>query len=259
MKQGFSLVELSIVLVILGLLTGGILSGQSLIRAAELRSVSTDIQRLQTTLYTFRDKYMALPGDMRTAGKFWGYANTAGAGGTCAAPATNTGTGTQTCDGNGDGQIGTNAAAAIVYESFRAWQHLANAGLVEGNYTGVAGGGGISDAIPGENVPRMKPSNTGVALRYVAAQSGAGSWFNGPYGNIFTIGRTNAGDAPSGAFVRAEEAWNIDTKVDDGRPAYGKVLMYRTALCVTTTVEATAEYKVSDPAINCPIMALSGL
>lgn len=45
MRHGFSLVELSIVLVILGLLVGGVLTGQSLIRAAELRSVSTEFQK----------------------------------------------------------------------------------------------------------------------------------------------------------------------------------------------------------------------
>lgn len=72
--RGFSLVELSIVLVILGLLTGGILSGQSLIRAAELRSVVTDIQQIQTSIYSFRDRYMALPGDMKDATDFWGIA-----------------------------------------------------------------------------------------------------------------------------------------------------------------------------------------
>jgi prepilin-type N-terminal cleavage/methylation domain-containing protein len=48
MKQGFSLIELSIVLVILGLLTGGILTGQNLIRAAELRSITTQHQGYQT-------------------------------------------------------------------------------------------------------------------------------------------------------------------------------------------------------------------
>lgn len=58
-KRGFSLVELSIVLVILGLLTGGILAGQSLIRAAELRAVSTEYSRYATAVQSFRDKYFA--------------------------------------------------------------------------------------------------------------------------------------------------------------------------------------------------------
>ena len=74
-RSGFSLVELSIVLVILGLLTGGILAGQSLIRAAELRSVATESQRYMAALNSFRDKYFALPGDMANATAFWGAQN----------------------------------------------------------------------------------------------------------------------------------------------------------------------------------------
>ena len=70
--QGFSLVELSIVLVILGLLTGGILAGQSLIRASELRAATAEYQRYATSIQSFRDKYMALPGDMTNATRFWG-------------------------------------------------------------------------------------------------------------------------------------------------------------------------------------------
>ncbi len=52
-NHAFTLVELSIVLVILGLLVGGVLSGQSLIHAAELRSISTDIARFQAMKSTF--------------------------------------------------------------------------------------------------------------------------------------------------------------------------------------------------------------
>ena len=68
--SAFSLVELSIVLVILGLLVGGVLSGQSLIRAAELRSVTTEYSRYTTAISSFRDKYFALPGDMSNATSF---------------------------------------------------------------------------------------------------------------------------------------------------------------------------------------------
>jgi hypothetical protein len=70
--EGFSLVALSVVWVNLGLLTGGILTAQSLIRAAELRSITTDYNRFITASQTFRDKYFALPGDMRNATRFWG-------------------------------------------------------------------------------------------------------------------------------------------------------------------------------------------
>ena len=92
MRLAFSLVELSIVLVILGLLTGGILTGQSLIRAAEMRSIVTELQRYQTAARSFQDKYFALPGDMRNATDFWG----APGNNLANCPAT-AGTGTQTC------------------------------------------------------------------------------------------------------------------------------------------------------------------
>ena len=116
-KQGFSLVELSIVLVILGLLTGGILTGQSLIRAAELRSVTTEFQKYQTAAMTFRDRYFALPGDMRNATDFWGAMTNCGA----ASPA---GTGTQTCNGNGNGSIDTATASGRTGENFGFWRQL---------------------------------------------------------------------------------------------------------------------------------------
>lgn len=66
-NRAFSLVELSIVLVILGLLTGGILTGQSLIESATMRRQLADIATLQSATLSFRDKYMAIPGDMPIA------------------------------------------------------------------------------------------------------------------------------------------------------------------------------------------------
>ena len=70
--SGFTLVELSIVLVILGLLVGGVLTGQSLIHAAELRAVTTEHDKFVTAINTFRDKYMALPRRMSNAVRYWG-------------------------------------------------------------------------------------------------------------------------------------------------------------------------------------------
>src|SRR3569833_2534544 len=122
-QRGFTLVELSIVLVILGLLVGGVLTGQSLIRAAELRSVTTQEQRYVTAVQTFRDKYFALPGDMTNATAYWGTATACP--GDYPSPAATS----ATCNGDGDVQI-------FSRETFRFCQQLANAGL------GGGGGGG---------------------------------------------------------------------------------------------------------------------
>src|SRR4051794_31617755 len=132
MQRGFSLLELSIVLVIIGLITGGIMAGRQMVRAAELRSVMSDLSKYQTTVNTFREKYQGLPGDMKNAESYWGTAS-----GGCPDGA---GTGTQTCNGNGNNQVEGITSVADPYETFRFWQHLANAGLVEGQYTGVTGG-----------------------------------------------------------------------------------------------------------------------
>jgi prepilin-type N-terminal cleavage/methylation domain-containing protein len=95
--QGFTLVELAIVLVIIGLLIGGVLVGSALIRTAELQSAVQDKDRLVTAVNIFRDKYGALPGDMGNATDYWGTAS-----GGCP---NGVGTGTQTCNGNSDGLI----------------------------------------------------------------------------------------------------------------------------------------------------------
>jgi prepilin-type N-terminal cleavage/methylation domain-containing protein len=111
-KCGFSLVELSIVLVLLGLLTGGVLTGKNLIRAAEIRGVQQEIAHYETAINIFNEKYFAYPGDMNNATSFWGAAHATPA--TCITTAS---TGTQTCNGNGDGYMGL-YTGTTQYEGF---------------------------------------------------------------------------------------------------------------------------------------------
>lgn len=68
---GFSLLELSIVLVMIGLLAGGVTYGRDLIRESEMRSLMSDIKKYHTAIISFRDKYRALPGDFNKAGLIW--------------------------------------------------------------------------------------------------------------------------------------------------------------------------------------------
>ncbi|PZP84317.1 MAG: hypothetical protein DI582_09180 [Azospirillum brasilense] len=251
MQRGFSLVELSIVLVILGLLTGGILGGQSLIRAAEMRAVSTEYNRYVAAAQTFRDKYFALPGDMTNAQSFWGVAHATPA--TCR---TTVGTGTQTCNGDGDGSITPNTAPGS-NESFRFWQHLANAGLIEGTYSGVRDGTTVF-ATTATNAPRSKTSNGLWYIMNFGIDEGSppASQFAIPYDNTFMLGGLSADAASRTPIFKPEELWNIDTKMDDGRPAQGKVIARTTSTVSRCTTAASntdlqGDYKLSDNSVQC--------
>jgi prepilin-type N-terminal cleavage/methylation domain-containing protein len=249
-QSGFSLVELSIVLVILGLLTGGILTGQSLIRAAELRAITTEFANIQTAIRTFQGKYFALPGDMNNAEAFWGTMAT----GTC--PNATAGTGTQTCNGNG--QITAGATASQSGEPFTFWQQLANAGLIEGSYTGIAGPNTSKPgrgSVIGENVPASKMSGVGY---YVEYQTG------GSYGianvNYVYVGTSPEGQPTWSPFLKPEEAWGIDKKVDDGRPGFGRMITSSSEVnCVTSATAAMAEYRLKNTTESCNLYIIPGI
>lgn len=66
-RSGFTLVELSIVLIVIGILTGGILKGQDVIRNAKLKRIASDFANVVTAMYTYEDRYDQLPGDDATS------------------------------------------------------------------------------------------------------------------------------------------------------------------------------------------------
>lgn len=258
MRKGFSLVELSIVLVILGLLTGGILAGQSLIRASELRGAATGYNRYVTAAQTFRDKYFAIPGDFKDATRFWGRqtgnadcATNSGAAGPNANGA---------CDGNGDGSNGIAGAASQSSEQMQFWRHLALAGLIEGTYSGHVGSGSYAQG-NADNLPASK-----VNSGYWAT----GHWNNIPggnptvyaldFGNYLLLGALTSSDFPWNPLLRPEEAWNIDTKVDDGKPARGKLIVaYWNNACAAADDgshadnDFNASYRLSDNSLQCAL------
>jgi prepilin-type N-terminal cleavage/methylation domain-containing protein len=254
--RGFSLVELAIVLVILGLLVGGILSGRSLIRASELRSISTQYQHYYTAIKTFRDKYFALPGDMTNATSFWGLLS--------ANPHICTYTGstdTSTCDGNGNNEIDPMGPSYLRYESARAWQHLANAGLIEGRYVGTFTTPWV---YPFENqLPRGKIAKNYWSMVAFPHLNNYSNYFDGPYGNsLFYAGFANGSNQPLGTNLSAMDVWNIDSKMDDGKPAVGKVVVAggsgTAGLSDCTTAVATntltAEYLLTGTSTACGIV-----
>ncbi|MES2983806.1 MAG: prepilin-type N-terminal cleavage/methylation domain-containing protein [Pseudomonadota bacterium] len=261
MKRAFSLVELSIVLVILGLLVGGILAGKSLISAAELRAVTTEYTRYITASHTFRDKYFALPGDMANATAVWGKddTNCTGHTGSNATPGT--------CNGDGDGQITSAAGVSATGEMFRFWQQLSLAGLIEGTYSGLSGPTLYmsypgADVVPGTNTPASKFGKGGWAMLYLPVPAGDSSTYARNYKNMFTIGMRRANFLPLDALFKPEDAWNIDKKIDDGVPGTGKVMArdytgwgFATS-CTNSTSQTdyTATYKTDHATIACTLM-----
>ena len=259
-KRAFSLIELSIVLVILGLLVGGILAGQALIRASEMRSVCTEYSRYVTAISAFRDKYFQLPGDFNNATALWGLS--ANCPGTPSTPSTDA----TTCNGNDDGKIGTTTTS---YEFFRSWQHLADAGLIEGggSYTGVPNiiGYGYSSAL-GSNVPASHLSGAGWTLIYVGpVDVTSTTFFEGNYSNVFYFGGVQPNDDTYKAILTPTEAWNIDTKLDDGAAGTGRITTleqntgcHNAGTSTTVALALTAQYKTSTNTIQCPLIMKTG-
>src|SRR5881392_3873427 len=119
--QGFTLVEIAIVLVIIGLLLGGILKGQEMITQAKIKNVIADFSGVSAAYHGYQDRYRAIPGDDPNAGTRW-----------TTAPAAQPG------DGNGVvGGTYNNACTAPVAlaspETCKWWDDLRRAGFVSGN------------------------------------------------------------------------------------------------------------------------------
>ncbi len=131
-QSGFTLIEIAIVLVIIGLLLGGILKGQELITQGRIRNVGNDFQSMTAAINLYQDRYRALPGDDVGAATRWSI--TAPTGGTL-----------------GDGIItGTYNSTTATDESRQFWLHLRRAGLV---------GGAVTDST---NPPNAASGITGV-------------------------------------------------------------------------------------------------
>ncbi len=116
--KGFTLVELAIVLVIIGIIMGAVLRGQQMIEGAKLKRLYNQQREIIAAIYTYYDKYGKFPGDDDTAAGRW----------------------TGTTSGDNDGQIGNtttgvkfDCAAADATESCQAWRHMRNALLIAGS------------------------------------------------------------------------------------------------------------------------------
>jgi prepilin-type N-terminal cleavage/methylation domain-containing protein len=186
-NQGFTLIEIAIVLVIIGLLLGGILKGQELITSARVRNMISQQDGVKAAFFGFQDRFRALPGDYTTASINL----------KCQATCLN---------GNGNGQIEASAtpvSGSEVHEELLSWTHLTAANFLNGSYNMTAGDAAATDA----NSPK-NPYSIYMQLVYDANYADSGT-------------PVNKHNLKTGNQVPVEILAEVDRKIDDGNPLQG--------------------------------------
>lgn len=216
--RAYTLVELAIVLVIIGLIVGGTLAGRALIHAAEVHNIVKEYRQYVAAVNIFQDKYKALPGDMTNATAYWGTMN-----GGCppSVPFSYT---SGTCNGDGNGRIENICGSNDCQEQFWFWQQLALAGLIDGTYSGQ-GSYSVSRNTVGLNVPASRYPNAAWSVYRVNKTVGDTVYYTADYGNYLLLVANNT-DTPSEPkpVITPLDAYSIDVKMDDGMPGTGNIL-----------------------------------
>jgi len=199
-QAGFTLIELSIVLVIIGLLIGGILVAQGLIESVKINGLIRQIGQYQILVGQFEQRFNQLPGDIPNAQALFG---------------AGTGSGGQTCNGNGDGKLqnthtlGTSGCAGNNNhrEPYYFAEHLYLSGLLKEAY--VAG------------------NSTDSYLNFDFDKNFYGS---PSYGSRLITGRGNdnhmilhSQSVTQGATLTSLQSMTLDKKIDDGRAGRGEI------------------------------------
>ena len=206
-QGGFTLVEIAIVLVIIGLLLGGVLKGQELITQAKIKNVANDLNGMSAAVYGYQDRFKKFPGDDNDAGTRW--------------------LNPQTFPGDGNGAVGAAnpatviacpvASAAGIPENCLFWQHLRLAGFVGGDASSPlapqnAGGGVIQAQNGALNLAGLTICSTNLLGRIASAID-----------SQFDDGRPGTGQVRGAVFV-AGANWAplaaTDAYVDDGSTVY---------------------------------------
>ena len=183
-QSGFTLIEIAIVLVIIGLLLGGVLKGQELINSAKVKNLASDFKNIPLYIYGYQDKYRSLPGDDKSV--------TSHASASAVLATTGGTVGNGIIEGKWDTTTNTD-------ETFLFWQHVRMAGLAPG----------ATDITAAEYLPT---NSVGGALG-ITNSTTTDAPITGMRGSYIVCS-----NAIAGKFAK-----QLDTTLDDGNTATGSV------------------------------------
>lgn len=193
-SPGFSLTEMSVVLIIIGLILSSVVAGAKFVDFAKARALVSGSEKYQSYLYGFLSKYSEYPGDFTEATIYW---NNPGVE-----------------NGDGDGKVYFQNSGGT-QEGYNAWQHLALAGMAENDFIGAAGG--VTLAVADTHVPS---SVYGGGFFWAYDYAGHDNSNTLSVGEPVTIGGT---DLALNGLIIQENARDIDLKADDGNPSEGSL------------------------------------
>jgi len=189
-QQGFTLIEIAIVLVIIGLLLGGVLKGQELIQNARVRNIIALQDGVKAAYFGFQDRYRGVPGDYPAANALSNIPGVANAAGACPIAVCGTAAGA------------SNGLIDTAQESITAWFHLSRSGFITGTYDGI----GVAPTPT--NTP-TNPYGSPMQLINDAVYEPAAT----------AVARNNV---KTGAGIPATILGEVDRKIDDGNPTLGE-------------------------------------
>ena len=193
-QSGFTLVEIAIVLVIIGLLLGGVLKGQELINSAKVKNFANDFRNIPLFIYGYQDKFKSIPGDDQAVATTHLGATVGGV---------NVVTATTPAGTLGNGVLnGAWNSTTPTDESVLFWQHVRLAGLAAGPTTAPADAAGV---------PAFVPHNADGAI--IGITSGANTPITGLTGSYIVCSQN----------ILGKFAKQLDLTMDDGNPATGSV------------------------------------
>jgi prepilin-type N-terminal cleavage/methylation domain-containing protein len=214
-SRGFTLIEMSMVLVIIGLFAGSILMGRELIRVAQVRRQITQIEQFNTAVYVFKNKYHGMAGDIEAdKAESFGFAERSGARGH--------GDGNEQLESCDPESADVNLAISLGCENILFWADLSAARLIKEDFSATTDSV-LTSATPDETL-RYVPA-TEIASRFGRGGIVAVTEASGRQRFVMLRYVAFTGDwSGVGPGINSADAFSLDSKMDDGKPYEGKVL-----------------------------------